>query len=242
MDFAGQKAVITGASSGIGKAIAAGLAKRGAALWVVGRSRARLEQALCSAASSARSVSAIEADLGSPDGAADAARQLLAQLDGVDLLVHSAGAISLGPIERAPVEQLDAQYHVNVRAPFVLTQSLLPLLRNSQGQVVFLNSTAGLRANANAAQYSATKHALKALADGLREEENRNGVRVLSVFSGRASTPMQRAITDWEGKGFHPEYLLQPEDVAGALLDALALPRTAEVTDLSLRPFRKYPE
>jgi len=243
MHFAGQKAVITGASSGIGQAIAAGLARQGAALWVVGRSRARLEQALCSAAPSALSISAIEADLGTPGGASRAACELLAQLDGsLDVLVHCAGAISLGSIENAPVEELDAQYHVNLRAPFVLTQALLPLLRNSRGQVVFVNSTAGLKANANASQYSATKHGLRALADSLRDEENRNGVRVLSVFSGRASTPMQRAITGWEGKEFHPEYLLQPDDVASAMLHSLTLPRTAELTDLSLRPFRKYPE
>jgi short-subunit dehydrogenase len=241
MDFAGHKAVVTGASSGIGQAIAAGLARGGAALWVVGRSRQRLEEALCGAAAKAQSVSVVEADLATPEGAASAAAELLRQLNGVDVLVHCAGSISLGSIEQAPVEQLDAQYHINLRAPFVLTQALLPLLRNSQGQVVFVNSTAGLKANANAAQYSATKHGLKALADSLRDEENRNGVRVLSVFSGRTGTPMQKAITEWEGKEFLPEYLLQPEDVAASLLHALSLPRTAELTDLSLRPFRKYP-
>jgi short-subunit dehydrogenase len=241
MGFAGQKAIITGASSGIGQAIAADLARQGAALWVLGRSRSRLEESLCAWAASALSISAVEADLATASGAAAAADELLRQLDGVDVLVHCAGAISLGPIERAPVEQLDEQYHVNLRSPFVLTQALLPLLRKSQGQVVFVNSTAGLRANGNAAQYSATKHGLKALADSLRDEENRNGVRVLSVFCGRTSTPMQRAITGWEGKEFLPEYLMQPEDVASSLLQALTLPRTAELTDLSLRPFRKYP-
>lgn len=242
MSFAGQRAVVTGASSGIGQAIAAALARQGAALWVVGRSRARLEKALCATAASAASVATIEADLGTADGAAAAANELLRRLDGVDILVHCAGAISLGPVERAPVEQLDEQYRVNLRAPYLLTQTLLPLLRNSQGQVVFVNSSAGLKANAMAAQYSATKHALKAFADALRDEENRNGIRVLSVYPGRAATPMQQAVTGWESKTFHPEYLLQPEDIAGAVLHSLALPRTAELTDLSLRPFRKYPE
>jgi short-subunit dehydrogenase len=241
MEWRGQRAVVTGASSGIGQAVASSLAREGAALWVVGRSRGRLEQALCAAAASAASISVVEADLGTAEGAASAARELLAQLDGVEILVHCAGSIALGPIESASAEEFDAQYHVNLRAPFLLTQALLPLLRNSRGQVVFVNSTAGLKANANAAQYSATKHGLKAIADALREEENRHGIRVLSVFSGRTGTPMQRAITEWEGKPFLPEYLLQPEDVAVALLHSLSLPRTAELTDLSLRPFRKYP-
>lgn len=242
MSFAGQRALITGASSGIGRAIAVGLARGGAKLWVLGRSRERLEEALCAAASSAASISAHEADLSTPEGQAAAIEAVLPELDGLDILVHCAGEISLGPIATAPVEQFDRQYQVNLRAPYVLTQALLPLLRKSQGQVVFINSTAGLRANANAAQYSATKHGLKALADSLRDEVNRDGVRVLSVFSGRTSTPMQRAITEWEGKQWLPEYMLQPEDVAATLLHSLSLPRTAELTDISLRPFRKSPE
>jgi short-subunit dehydrogenase len=242
MNFAGQSAVITGASSGIGKAIAIGLARGGARLSVIGRSRARLEEALCGAAPGATSITAHEADLSTPEGATSVAESLVRELDAVDILIHSAGAITLGPIATSSVERFDEQYTLNLRTPYVLTQALLPLLRASQGQVVFINSSAGLRANANAAQYSATKHGLKALADSLRDEVNRDGIRVLSVFSGRTSTPMQRGITEWEGKAWAPEYLLQPEDVAAALLHSLALPRTAELTDISLRPFRKYPE
>ena len=241
MRFAGQNALITGASSGIGRAVAAGLARGGARLWVVGRSRERLEQALCAAAGSALSVTAHEGDFGAPESLAAMAARLLQELDSLDILVHCAGAISLGAIETLPAAEFDRQYHVNLRAPYVLTQAMLPLLRKSHGQVVFVNSTAGLRANANAAQYSATKHGLKALADSLRDEVNADGIRVLSVFSGRTNTPMQRSVADWEGAPWMPDCLLQPEDVAAALLDSLALPRTAELTDLSLRPFQKYP-
>jgi NAD(P)-dependent dehydrogenase (short-subunit alcohol dehydrogenase family) len=157
----------------------------------------------------------------------------------LDLLVHSAGMISLGQFETTPVADFDLQYRTNVRAPFVLTQALLPMLRASQGQIVFINSQAGLSAPANMSQYAATKYALKALADSLRVEVNAAGVRVLSVYPGRTAGPMQATMHVIEGKEYHPERLMQPEDTAAVVLQALSLPRSTEVTDISLRPLRK---
>jgi len=236
MNWAGQTAVITGASSGIGAAIARELLCAGAELCLVGRSRGRLE----AAAHDGEGVRFYEADLADGPETRSLGARLAADLNQVDLLIHCAGMICLGPLDRACVEAFDAQYHVNLRAPFVLTQALLPKIRGVRGQIVFLNSSAGLRANANASQYSATKHGLKALADSLRDEVNADGVRVLSVYPGRTNTPMQKAIVESEGKDWHPERLMQPEDVARVVLASAALPRTAEVLDLMVRPAQKY--
>jgi NADP-dependent 3-hydroxy acid dehydrogenase YdfG len=118
----------------------------------------------------------------------------------------------------------------------VLTQDLLPLVCRCQGQVVFMNSTAGLTSRANVSQCAGTKHALEALADSLREEVNRNGVRVLSVFPGRTASPSQEHLQAQEGRLYRPERLLQPEDVAAVVVHALCLPRTAEVTEIKIRP------
>jgi NADP-dependent 3-hydroxy acid dehydrogenase YdfG len=108
-----------------------------------------------------------------------------------------------------------------------------------QGQIVFINSSAGLTAKAGAGQYAATKFALKAIADSLRAEVNALGLRVLSVYPGRTASPMQAAIYKMEGKAYNPERLLQPEDVAACVINALSLPRTAEVTDIQVRPLVK---
>ena len=89
------------------------------------------------------------------------------------------------------------------------------------------------------AQYAATKHALRALADALREEVNERGVRVLSVFLGRTASRMQQAVHQHEKRPYNPGRLLQPSDVASMVLAALRLPRTAEVTDLHIRPMLK---
>jgi NADP-dependent 3-hydroxy acid dehydrogenase YdfG len=107
--------------------------------------------------------------------------------------------------------------------------------------VVFVNSSAALSARANVGQYAATKHALKAVADSLREEVNAAGVRVLSLFVGRTATRMQAELHAVEGKAYDPESLIQPEDVAALAVHALALPSTVEVTDIVLRPLRKPP-
>jgi NADP-dependent 3-hydroxy acid dehydrogenase YdfG len=97
----------------------------------------------------------------------------------------------------------------------------------------------GLNAVAHIGQYAATKHALRAVADSLRAEVNPAGVRVLSVFLGRTATPMQATVHQMEGRAYRPELLIQPQDVATLVLNTLSLPRTAEVTDIHLRPMIK---
>ncbi len=235
MGFRGKHAVITGASSGIGRAIALELARRGARLHLVGRDPARLEQAAQAARAAGGAAEVYRADL-AEDAALEALARDLAALERVDVLVHSAGVVALGPVATAPVAELDRQYRVNLRAPFVLTQALLPALERARGQVVFINSGAGLRANAGWSQYAATKHGLKALADALRAEVAPRGVRVISVYPGRTATPMQAEVHRAEGRAYHPERFVQPEDVALEVLAALSLPERAVVTDLSIRP------
>lgn len=133
----------------------------------------------------------------------------------------------------------DRHYRVNVRAPLLLTQLLLPLLRAARGQIVFINSSLGVRTKERAGAYAASKHALKALADTLRMEVNADGIRVLSVFPGNTATPMQAQICQALGQPYEPAHLLQPDDVAVAVRDALTLAPTAELTDLHIRPARK---
>src|ERR671922_2922680 len=108
----------------------------------------------------------------------------------------------MGKLETTPGTELDLQYRTNVRAPYLVTQALLPLLRRRQGQVVFINSSVGVTAGGEGGPYAASKHALKALADSFREEVNAEGVRVVSVYLGRTASPMQAAIHAMEGKAY----------------------------------------
>jgi NADP-dependent 3-hydroxy acid dehydrogenase YdfG len=234
--FEGQTAVITGATSAIGQAIAAALAGRSARLGLIGRNLPALRSL---AENFGARAFCYEADLTLDDDIQDLSRQIQRDLDRVDIVVHNAGVISTGRVENASVEDFDVQYRVNVRAPYLFTKTLLPLLKSSQGQIVFINSSLWLNARRGVAQYAACKYALKAIADSLRDELNDDGIRILSVFPGRTAGPMQRALYASNGTPYKPQRLLQPDDIATAVIAALAMARTAEVTDINIRPLQK---
>jgi NADP-dependent 3-hydroxy acid dehydrogenase YdfG len=235
----GQIALVTGAGSGVGQAIACALATQGATLCLVGRTPATLEATACSINTTKVTARCYPIDI-THDGAVQAlVQQLRREWDAVDILVHCAGVFAMGKLEAALVTDLDLQYRTHVRAPYLLTQALLPLLRQRQGQVVFINSLVVLTAGGQVGQYAVTKHALTALADSFREEVNAEGLRVSSVYIGSTASPMQAKIHAMKGRVYHPEHLLQPSDVASVVLNVLCLPRNAEVTDINIRPMRK---
>jgi len=238
--FTGQVAVVTGASSGIGKAIALNLAMEGAIVCLIGRSLPPLENVKKEVESVSERLIPCKADLEKDQDIRNLVTYLNQSFEGIDILVHSAGIISLGDIGTASVDDYDRQFRVNVRAPYFLTQALLPMIRARKGQVVFINSSLGLHAKAHLAGYSASKHALKAVADALRDEANDEGLRVISIYPGRTATRMQSEILRTEGIHQVPETLMKPEDVAKVVLDALRLDRRAEITDIQVRPARKW--
>lgn len=237
--FKDHTAVVTGASSGIGKAIALSLAEHGATVCLVARRVEELEAVSSLSRSIPPELLPYQADLAQENDLNQLVTRLRADFEYIDILIHSAGVISLGPVARASVTDFDLQYRTNVLAPYALTQALLPMLRLRRGQIVFINSTAGLTARENVSQYAATKHALKAIADSLREEVNAEGIRVLSVYAGRTATPLQATVHALENKTYRPENLMQANDVASVIINALSLPRTAEVTEIRMRPLKR---
>lgn len=231
--------VVAGATGAIGGAVARTLAGEGASLLLLGRAEARLREIGAELETGGRAVRTVAGDLTSLPAVLEAGVAAESLGDGVDLLVHAAGAFRAGPVESAPIDDLDLQFSVNVRAPYLLTRRLLPALRARRGLVVFLNSTAGLGAGAGSAAYAASKHALRAVADGLRAEVNADGVRVLSVYPGRTRGRMQREVCRSLGQRYDAERFLDPAEVATAIVDAAALPPSAELYDLRLRPASK---
>jgi NADP-dependent 3-hydroxy acid dehydrogenase YdfG len=234
-----MNALITGASSGVGQAIAMAIASVGGAVCLVGRDLERLEAVAQAAQVAARSVSVCRTDLGTDPGIEELVTYVRCDFKLLDILIHCAGIHAMGSIEQISVAKFDEMYRTNVRAPYALTQAFLPLLKSWRGQVVFINSSQGLMAGANTGAYASTKYATKAMADSLREEVNADGVRVMSIYLGRTATPTIRALCEVEGRPYEPDNLLQPDDVAQVVLNALQLPRTAEVTDVQVRPFIK---
>ena len=227
--FKNKRALVTGASSGIGLAIALALAAEGAHIHAVARSWPRpiKDWQLHNADFT------VEADI------KRLAAEVSATATPLDLLIHCAGVLEMGTVADFPIAQLDAMYQVNLRAPFLLTQLLLSDVTTSMGQIVFINSSAAVASNTALAGYSSSKSALKSIADCVRMEVNPSGVRVMSVYPGKTASAMQQRAHALAGKAYDAASLMQPEDVAQMVLSALALPKTAEMTDLHIRPMKK---
>jgi NADP-dependent 3-hydroxy acid dehydrogenase YdfG len=237
--FEGRVALITGASGGIGRAIALGYAERGGSVALVGRDRRALDGVQREAEALGARVAAWVADLSQDGAVREMPEKVGASFGQLDVLVHAAGLYTTDALALADPGSLSALWRVNAEAPLVLSIACGDLLRESRGEIVFVNSSVVAGAAAGLAAYAASKRALAAIADSLRATQNENGIRVLSVYPGRTATRMQRQVHELEGRDYRPERLLQPEDVATAVLHALELPRTAEITDLHLRPFQK---
>jgi short-subunit dehydrogenase len=207
--------LVTGAASGIGLAVADRLAGRGDRVIRLTRD---------------------DVDLSDLVAVARWATDFAADLDHLDSLLHVAGTVDLGPVAEADPETWQRHLAVNLAAPAVLTGPLLPALRAAGGTVLFVNSSAGLVANAGWSAYAASKFGLRALADSLRAEEAGTGVRVTSFFPSRTETPMQEKVPEQEGRTYDASRWLSPETVVDSILHVLDLPAGATVPEMVLRP------
>ena len=207
--------LVTGAASGIGLAIAERLSDRGDRV-------VRLTRDVV--------------DLADAVALLRWATDFAEDLDHLDSLVHSAGTVDLAPLRELDVDTWQRHLAVNLTAPAVLTAPLLPALRAAAGTVVFVNSSAGLVANAGWSAYAASKFGLRGLADSLRAEEAGTGVRVTTVFPSRTATPMQEKVHEQEGRTYDASRWIRPETVADSVLHVLDLPTDATIPELVVRP------
>ena len=232
-------ALVTGASGGIGAAIARHLAAAGFHVILTGRQSAPLCGLAASLGLSRTTV--VPADLTSePDRRTLAARCA----NHLDLLVHCAGLFLPGPADMGPtmgpadMEPVSARLAaINVTAPMALSSLCLAALIAARGQIVFINSTAALNPARPAHDaYAASKRALKEAADGLRPTLKGQHVRVLNVFPGRTDTAMQQQVLHSEARSSTSIPLLRPDDIAHMVLYCLRTPRRFELTDIVIRP------
>lgn len=226
-ELSGRTALVTGASRGIGLAVARALAGAGAWVGMVARTEADLARA-------AREVGGhpIPADVTSPaavHGLAGYVTELLG--DTPDILVNSAGAFSLSPLAETDPESFERQLAVNLRGPFLLIRAFLPLmLQRRAGHIVNLGSVAGRSAFPENGAYSASKFGLRGMHEVLVQEIRGTGVRATLVEPGATDTPLWDPI-DPDARDDLPSrgQMLSPDDVARAVLFAAAQPRGVEI-------------
>jgi NADP-dependent 3-hydroxy acid dehydrogenase YdfG len=217
-------ALITGASRGIGSAIATALAPTHTLL-LAARPSARLDAV-------AERLGATSWPLDLTD--TDSIKANAESLTELDVLVHNAGVSIPGHVGETSVDEWRATFDANVLSAVALTLALLPALRRAHGQVVFINSGSGRRVSAGMASYSASKFALRAFADSLREDEP--ALRVTTVYPGRTDTDMQRELVAFEGGEYDPAGFLRPDTVAAVVANVLSTPPDGHVHEVVVRP------
>ncbi|GAB7142635.1 SDR family oxidoreductase [Mycobacterium riyadhense] len=217
-------AFVTGASGGIGSAIATALAPTHTLL-LAGRPSARLD-----AVAERLGSTTFPLDLTDTESITAACEVV----DELDVLVHNAGMSIPGHFADSHVDEWRATFDVNVFGAVALTLALLPALRQARGQVVFINSGSGHNVSPGMASYSASKFALRAFADTLRQDEP--ALRVTSIHPGRVDTEMQRELVAFEGGDYDPAKFLRPETVANVVANVVATPPDGQVHEVVIRP------
>jgi len=238
-------ALVTGASSGIGAAAARALAADGACVAIAARRRDRLEQ-LAAEIGGGQSL-VIDADLTEESGARRAVEQTVSQLGRLDILVNNAGVMLLGPIVDAPIDEWDRMLRVNIEGLLHCTHAALPhLLRAAEdgprrvADIVNISSTAGRTASSGTGVYNATKWAVNAFSESLRQEVTKRHVRVALVEPGAVTTELveqnrpevQTMIRQRLGDGER----LAAEDIADAIRFVVTRPRHVAVNEILVRP------
>ncbi|MFI7579291.1 SDR family NAD(P)-dependent oxidoreductase [Kocuria kalidii] len=219
MDLNDRSILLTGAGSGIGRALALELARYSPRLALVGRRPGPLEEVAALVRDKGGEAVVIPADLtaeGAPAQVVAAARE---QLGGIDVLINNAGNVRAGRLEAIEESEVLAQIGLNLTAPILLTRAALPALRASgEGAVVNVSSGLGLLGMAFYATYGATKAGIAHFGEALRRELHGEGVHVLNVFPGATDTPMMDSSDAQAQHGFDRE---SPEEVARATVEGL---------------------
>lgn len=238
----GRVALVTGASSGIGEATALALAAEGARVALGARRVDRLEALAARIRGEGGAVTVLELDVTDESQAAAAVERTVAELGGLDIVVNNAGVMLLGPIVGADTEDWRRMLSVNVLGLMYVTHAALPvLLERGGGDIVNISSVAGRRVGAGAGVYHASKWAVNAFTESLRQEVTARGVRVSVVEPGVVLTELTDHITDAGVRESTKAYVggmraLQPADIAEAILYVVSQPSHVSVNEVLVRP------
>lgn len=237
MTLTGKTAIVTGASSGIGEATARRLAEGGCNVALAARREDRLEEL---AAELGENTLSVPTDVTKPADCAELVARTVERFDGLDILVNNAGLGFYGSIPDGDPEDWRTMFEVNVLGALYATRAATRHMfdSGSGGDVIFISSIAGRRIPApEATVYAATKHALNAIAEGLRMDLTDRGIRSITVEPGLVRTEFPEsdhpsAEEFYVNKGYTP---LEAKDVAGAVLYALEQPARVSVNEIMVR-------
>jgi NADP-dependent 3-hydroxy acid dehydrogenase YdfG len=240
--LSGKVALITGASSGIGEATAAALAEAGAAVAIGARRRERLDALAGKLTDGGTRVLALDLDVTDESACADAVRRTREELGGLDVLVNNAGVMLLGTIRGADTEEWRRMMQTNVLGLMYMTHAAIDgMVEQGSGDIVNVSSVAGRVARLGSGVYNASKWAVNAFSESLRQEVTAKGVRIGLVEPGAVATELQSHITHPGAKAasqqmFATMRVLQADDIARAVLYMVTQPPQVAINEILVRP------
>ncbi len=242
----GTAALVTGASSGIGEATARVLAARGAAVAVAARRKERLDALVGEIEAAGGRAVAIEADVTDREQAVDTVERTVAELGRLDTVVNNAGVMLLGPIVDAPLEEWERMVALNVNGVLYVAHAALPhLLRAAEdgprrvADLVNVSSLAGRRAMLGSGVYNATKFAVNAFTESLRQEVTGRFVRVSVIEPGAVATELSSHLRDGVREQVQSSFdfeRLSAEEIADAIAYVVTRARHVAINEILIRP------
>jgi len=234
----GKVVLITGASSGIGETTAKVLARQGATVVLGARRTDRLEKLVAEITASGGKAMERALDVTSRESALAFADHALKRFGRIDVIVNNAGVMPLSPVAALKVDEWDRMIDVNIKGVLYGIAAVLPTMQaQGSGHVISISSIGGLYVVPTAAVYSATKFAVRAICDGLRQENDK--IRVTCVYPGVVESELADSITDASAaeamKNFR-QIALKPEAIANAIAHAINQPADVDTTDIVVRP------
>lgn len=228
----GKRALITGASSGIGKAIALLFAKEGADLCLIARRAEELSKVAEQCGVLGVTALDIATDITDEIEVKRMAHESLTAFKKIDILINNAGYGKYGPFTATPIDEWDRMWMVNVRGAVLVTQAILPsMIAAKNGHIVNISSIHGINTSANASAYCATKFAITGFTEALAKELWKDGIKVSTVCPGGVLTPFLGIAPEEKNQEF-----LEPEEVAQTVLDVVTAPGKALIMKVVIAP------
>ncbi|BAY94174.1 oxidoreductase, short chain dehydrogenase/reductase family protein [Tolypothrix sp. PCC 7601] len=230
-----RRALITGASSGIGKATALAFAKAGIDVALVSRSLEKLEAVALAAKHTGVAANSYAVDLACVGQVKEQIQAIAHDFGDIDILVNSAGIAYTGMLSETSLEDWQQVINLNLTSIFQCILGILPGMRDRQsGTIINIVSIAGKQAFANWGAYSVSKFGLIALSQALAQEERAHGIRVTAIYPGAVNTELWD--TETVNANFDRSKMLTPEIVAQSILHTALLPPQAVIDELTLMP------
>ena len=226
-----ETAVITGASSGVGKSLAIQLSDAGYRVVLAARSEDKLNAIAEEIRSKGGDSLVVSTDVSRPEQINNLKDRALEYGD-VSVVINNAGLGKFSKVEDVAIEDWDRQLDVNLRASFLVSQAFIPGMKQRlNGTLAFMNSVAGKKGYPYSAAYVASKYGMRGLADSLREELREDNIKVISIHPGAVDTPF------WDGTGvnFPREEMLNANTLAQSIVHAIQSPGNFAVEELVVR-------